>query len=235
MFKSRSNQKELLDQEEIPAEDLYRNLRELDFINQWLGGYAVSFAALKKVIQPGSRPGKSYKLVDIGCGGGDTLKRISRWAKRAGLQLDLYGIDIKPVCIDYARANVKDDQVLFICDDYRNFFRHVPQADIIHACLFCHHLSENDLIELIRFALKNRSILVVNDLERNPLAYYSIKWLTRLFSRSYLVKNDAPLSVLRGFTKKEWESIMEKSGAARYSVYNRWAFRHEVIVYGNTE
>ncbi len=234
MFKSRSNQKELLDQEEIPAGDLYQNLRELDFINHWLGGYAVSFAALKKIIPSGSA-GKSYTLVDIGCGGGDTLKRISKWAKRTGLQLDLYGIDIKPVCIDYARSNVKSEQVRFICDDYRNFFKHIPKADIIHACLFCHHLSENELVDLIRFALTNKSTLVINDLERNPLAYYSIKWLTRLFSRSYLVKNDAPLSVLRGFKKKEWKSIIEKSGAARYSVYNKWAFRHEVIIYGNTE
>jgi 2-polyprenyl-3-methyl-5-hydroxy-6-metoxy-1,4-benzoquinol methylase len=231
MFKSRSNQKELLDQEEIPAGDLYQNLRELDFINHWLGGYAVSFAALKKILCPG----KPYKLVDIGCGGGDTLKRISRWVKKTGLELDLYGVDIKAVCIDYARSNVKDEPVRFICDDYRSFFKHVPQVDIIHACLFCHHLSENDLVELIRFALENKSILVVNDLERNPLAYYSIGLLTRLFSRSYLVKNDAPLSVLRGFTKKEWKSVLEKSGAARYTVYNRWAFRHEVIIYGNTD
>jgi SAM-dependent methyltransferase len=234
MFKSRSNQKELLDQEEIPAEDLYQNLRELDFINRWLGGYAVSFAALKKIVPPCST-GRSYTLVDIGCGGGDTLKRISRWARHTGLQLDLYGIDIKPVCIDYARSNVKNEQVRFICDDYRNFFKHIPQADIIHACLFCHHLSENELVDLIRFALTNKSTLVINDLERNPIAYYSIQWLTRLFSGSYLVKNDAPLSVLRGFKKKEWKSIIEKSGAARYSVYNKWAFRHEVIIYGNTE
>lgn len=231
MFKSRSNRKELLDQEEIPAEDLYQNLRELDFINQWLGGYAVSFTALKKII----RPGKSYKLVDIGCGGGDTLKRISNWAKRSKLQLELFGIDIKPVCISYAKSNVRDEQVRLICDDYRNFFDHVPEADIIHACLFCHHLSENDLVQLIRFALKNKSILIINDLERNPLAYYSIQWLTRLFSKSYLVKNDAPLSVLRGFRKKEWKSIIEQAGAARYSVSNRWAFRHEVIIYGNTD
>jgi len=234
MFRSRSNQKELLDQEEIPAEDLYQNLRELDFINHWLGGYAVSFAALKKVI-PAGNTGKSYTLVDIGCGGGDTLKRISSWAKRTGLQLDLYGIDIKPVCIDYARADVKDEEVRFICDDYRNFLKYIPKADIIHACLFCHHLTENELVDLIRFALTNKSTLVINDLERNPLAYYSIKWLTRLFSRSYLVKNDAPISVLRGFKKKEWKSIIEQSGAARYSVYNKWAFRHEVIIYGNTE
>ncbi|MCF0041696.1 methyltransferase domain-containing protein [Dyadobacter fanqingshengii] len=229
MFKFRSQDKELLDQEEIPSSDLFQNLRELDFINHWLGGYKISFDALKKVI----KPGQPYILVDIGCGGGDTLKRIHQWNKHGGYQLDLYGVDIKPVCITYAEENLKSSPVKLICDDYRHIFNHLKQVDIIHACLFCHHLAENQLVELVRFALENKSVLVINDLERNPLAYYSIKWLTQLFSKSYLVKNDAPLSVLRGFKKIEWISLLQKAGAVKYSVRNKWAFRHEVIVYGN--
>jgi 2-polyprenyl-3-methyl-5-hydroxy-6-metoxy-1,4-benzoquinol methylase len=229
MFSSRSYEKELLDQEEIPSADLYRNLKELDFINHWLGGYNISFAALKKVF----RKNRSYVLIDIGCGGGDTLKRISNWNKTAGFDLKLYGVDIKQVCIEYAEKNLENNPVQLICDDYRNVFDHLQHADIIHACLFCHHLTENQLIDLVGFALRHKSILVINDLERNPLAYYSIKWLTGLFSKSYLVKNDAPLSVLRGFKKVEWMGILRKAGAAKYSVRNKWAFRHEVIVYGN--
>lgn len=231
MFRHRSLQKELLDRDDIPPADLFQNLRELDFINHWLGGYDISFAALKHVLQKGRR----YTLVDIGCGGGDTLKRIAHWNRKAGFSLDLYGIDLKPDCIAYAEENLQDSGVTLICDDYRNTYRHLQQVDIIHACLFCHHLINDDLIELVRFALDNRAILVINDLERNPLAHYSIKWLTRLFSKSYLVKNDAPLSVLRGFKKKEWLEILKQSGATRFSVRNKWAFRHEVIVYGNTD
>ena len=229
MFKFRSQKKELLDQEEIPSADLFQNLRELDFINHWLGGYNISFDALKKVIKPGN----PYVLADIGCGGGDTLKRIHQWNKKAGYQLALYGVDIKPVCITYAQENLKGASVELICDDYRHIFNHLKQVDIIHACLFCHHLAEHQLVELVQFALRNKSVLVINDLERNPLAYYSIKWLTQLFSKSYLVKHDAPLSVLRGFKKEEWTAILEKAGAVNFSVRNKWAFRHEVIVYGN--
>jgi 2-polyprenyl-3-methyl-5-hydroxy-6-metoxy-1,4-benzoquinol methylase len=229
MFRFRSNEKELLDQEEIPPADLYRNLQELDFINHWLGGYNISFAALKKVLKKNRR----YTIVDIGCGGGDTLKRISNWNKAAGFDLELYGVDIKPVCIEYASKNLRSKPVTLICDDYRNVFDHLAHADIIHACLFCHHLTEQQMIDLVVFALNHKAILVVNDLERNPLAYYSIKWLTRLFSKSYLVRNDAPLSVLRGFKKTEWLDILQKAGAQKYSIRNKWAFRHEVIVYGN--
>jgi SAM-dependent methyltransferase len=229
MFRKRSPDKELLDQDFIPEQDLFQNLRELDFINHWLGGYKISFDALKKVLQKGRR----YVLVDIGCGGGDTLKRIARWNMRAGFGLDLVGVDVKPVCIAYARENLSGLPVELITDDYRNLYEHLPEVDIIHACLFCHHLTSQELTELVRFALDRRAMLIVNDLERNPVAYYAIKWLTTLFSKSYLVKNDAPLSVLRGFKKTEWKDILAAAGATDFSVRNKWAFRHEVVVYGN--
>lgn len=231
MFKHRSQQKELLDNEYIPPQDLIVNLKELDFINRWLGGYSISFSAFGKVL----KKGQSFTLVDIGCGGGDTLKRISNWNRKAKFDIRLVGVDIKPVCIEYAIRNTEGADIQFICDDYRNAGKHMEKIDLLHASLFCHHLSENELVELVRYAIDMKSILIINDLERNPLAYFSIKLLTFLFSKSYLVKNDAPLSVLRGFKKKEWEYILDKAGAEYYSIRNKWAFRHEVIVYGKRQ
>lgn len=231
MLKYRSNKKELLDGDNIPKEDLFQNLKELDTINTLLGGYKITFSALKKILKNKT----SFSLVDIGCGGGDTLKHINKWAKQNNQPINLFGIDIKPVCIEYSNKNKTNENITFICDDYRNVFNHIKQVDIIHACLFCHHLSEFELIELVQFANKNKATLVINDLERNVIAYYAIKILTKLFSKSYLVKNDAPLSVARGFKKQEWIGILKKAGAANYTVQNKWAFRHQVIVYANQQ
>jgi 2-polyprenyl-3-methyl-5-hydroxy-6-metoxy-1,4-benzoquinol methylase len=228
MLKHRSQQKELLDGDDISTADLYQNLKELDTINTLLGGYNITFSALKKIIEPK----KKYTLIDIGCGGGDTLKHIKKWQIKKKLDFHLIGIDLKPVCIVYAEGQKATSDIEFICDDYRNMFLHVSKIDIIHACLFCHHLTESALIELIQFAQKKSITLVINDLERNPVAYYAIKTLTALFSKSYLVKNDAPLSVARGFKKKEWLALIEKAGATHFSVKNKWAFRHEIIIYG---
>ncbi|MBS1647789.1 MAG: methyltransferase domain-containing protein [Bacteroidetes bacterium] len=225
MLKQRSIQKELLDADDIPEADLYQNLKELNTINKLLGGYGITFSALNKVC----KKNQSYTLVDIGCGGGHTLKQIDNWAKKNNQKVTLYGIDIKSVCIQYAKKNAP--QLGFICDDYKNTFLHLPQANIIHACLFCHHLQEDELIKLIQFCLRNKATLIINDLERNPFAYYAIKILARLFSKSYLVKNDAPLSVARGFKTHEWHLILEKAGAKQYSVTKKWAFRHEILVH----
>ena len=70
----------------------------------------------------------------------------------------------------------------------------------------------------------------INDLHRHPFAYYSIRILTSLFSKSYLVKNDAPLSVLRGFKKKELSALLDKAGISNYTIQWKWAFRWLVIV-----
>ena len=229
MLKFRSNKKELLDGDTIPEKDLFKNLKELDTINTLLGGYNISLSAINHIV----KYNQSYRLADIGCGGGDTLKYIHAWAENKNKNISLVGIDIKPVCITYAKTNSAGLPVEYICDDYKHLYKHVEKIDIINACLFCHHLTEQDIVELIQFTLTNKTILIINDLERNVLAYYSIKWLTALFSKSYLVKNDAPLSVARGFKKKEWKHMLQKAGAMHFSLKNKWAFRHQVIVYGN--
>lgn len=228
MFKHRSSQKELLDGVDIPERDLFQNLRELDTINRLLGGYTVTFAAIDKKLEAN----KSYVLVDIGCGGGDTLRRIYDWNKGRNCHLSLLGIDLKPTCVAYAEKNQGGRNIRFVCDDYRQVYAYEPKIDVIHASLFCHHLTEAQIIELIQFAISHKSKLIINDLERSPLAYFSIKLLTKLFSKSYLVKNDAPLSVLRGFKKAEWQQIIAKAGATNFTVKNKWAFRHLIVIDG---
>jgi D-alanyl-D-alanine dipeptidase len=46
-----------------------------------------------------------------------------------------------------------------------------------------------------------------------------------------LVKNDAPLSVKRGFRKSELVSLLEKAGFKNYSVKWSWAFRYRIVGY----
>ena len=79
--------------------------------------------------------------------------------------------------------------------------------------------------------MKNNSTLgfFVNDLHRHPLAYHSIKLITSLFSKSYLVKNDAPLSVARGFKKDELIEILQQSSIIHYQLKWMWAFRWLLI------
>ena len=232
MFKSRSHKTELLDLTDIDQNDLFCNLRELDTINQILGGHKVSVDGLNSIIK--SATVEKLHIVDIGCGGGDSLRAFEKWSEKSGVDLKLSGIDLKKDCIDFCRNHAPEDsKISYFCDDYRNISHQIQDADIVHAALFCHHLTENEIVELIRFCSEHKLILLINDLERNMIAYYSIKVLTKLFSNSYLVRNDAPLSVLRGFKREEWIKMILNSGAENYIIKNKWAFRHLLIIYPN--
>lgn len=227
-LKQRSQKKELLDAEDIPSEDLYRNLDELDRINSLLGGYRMSFLALEQVLA--QKTDANY-LIDIGSGGGDSLAQIGAWLEKQGRDMHLWGIDLKPDCIAYSERKHTGKKLHFICDDYRNMAKHLPRIDIIHASLFCHHLSNTQIVELMVFAREQGAVLIINDLHRHILAYSSIKLLTALFSKSHLVRHDAALSVARSFRRSDWLALLAQAHAKHYTLRWRWAFRYELIIY----
>jgi hypothetical protein len=107
--------------------------------------------------------------------------------------------------------------------------RFTDKPDIIFSSLFCHHFTEAALVEQLQWMQQNAATgFFINDLHRHRLAYHSIRLLTRLFSRSYLVKNDAPLSVARGFKKQEWRRLLAQAGLTTARVQWQWAFRYLV-------
>lgn len=227
MFKYRSEQKELLDEENIPKELLYKNLQELELVNKWLGGISISLDGFEDSIKKEQR----VVLADIGCGGGDSLKAMAKKSRQEGWDAHFVGIDLKQNCIDYAENTCRDfDEIRFVCKDYKEAIAEDKTITHVHAALFCHHLSDEEIVQLIKFCKEHGKTLIINDLERHPLAYHSIKNITRLFKGSELVKHDAPLSVLRGFKKAEWEELMNRAGVDNYHIEWKWAFRHLIII-----
>ena len=224
-FSTRADTLELLDQPGIPASDIQRNLYELSVINQKLGGHAITIEGFFRLA---GKP-VQIEVCEVGCGGGDNLKAIERKTKNKYPGLSFIGIDINADCIQVAENIKWEKPVRFLVSDYKKVhFKSKP--DIIFCSLFCHHFREDELIEMLRWMAENAVLgFFINDLHRHKFAYYSIRLLTSLFSKSYLVKNDAPLSVLRGFKKKELIVLLDKAGISNYTIRWKWAFRWLVI------
>jgi 2-polyprenyl-3-methyl-5-hydroxy-6-metoxy-1,4-benzoquinol methylase len=225
-FSKRSYQKELLDRNDIPFEDIERNMRELDFINTWLGGHAISLSGLKQLL----KNRKQVTICEIGCGGGDNLRVLSRYCRRRHIEWKVLGIDSNAHCIAVAREKWEGGNAEWVHSDYRSVLFGEEKPDIIFSSLFCHHFTDEELVLMLNWMDQRAGIgWYINDLQRHPLAYYTIRRLTGWLSRSYLVKNDAPLSVLRGFTRREWEGLLQKAGTARYAIQWKWAFRWLIV------
>ncbi|MBV9986704.1 MAG: methyltransferase domain-containing protein, partial [Chitinophagaceae bacterium] len=210
----RSYQKELLDQDNIPFADIERNMKELDTINTLLGGHAITVSGFRSLL--GNR--KNITVCEIGCGGGDNLAAIASWCLKREIALHCTGIDLKPECIEVARERPELAGIShWIAEDYTQV-KLAQKPDIIFSSLFCHHFTNEELVPQLQWMQANTSTgFFINDLHRHPLAYRSISLLTKWFSSSYLVKNDAPLSVTRGFLKTEWQDIFRAAGISNVS------------------
>jgi 2-polyprenyl-3-methyl-5-hydroxy-6-metoxy-1,4-benzoquinol methylase len=219
---SRSYKKELLDGDNIPFADIRLNMKELDFINTWLGGHGITIRGFKKILQ--NR--KTISVCEIGCGGGDNLLAIYCWCQKNNIAVRLTGIDYNPDCIRIAGEGLPAAVTQLFTSDYKLVDFGPVKPDIIFSSLFCHHFTNEELAFMLQWMHRHAGAgFFINDLHRHYLAFYSIKILTGLFSKSYLVKNDAPLSVQRGFTKKEWEALLHPLGIEQYSIEWKWAFR----------
>ena len=224
-YKKRSLKKELLDRDDIPLADIAVNMRELEFINSYLGGHSITIKGFKNLL----KEKKQISVCEIGCGGGDNLNVLYQFCKRNKIDAKFIGIDINKECIEYARQNSKVENIDFIISDYRDVNFGNKNPDIIFSSLFCHHFTDDELVIMLQW-MKNNSTLgfFINDLHRHPVAYHFIKFTSKLLSSSYLLKNDAPLSVLRGFKKQDWKSILQQAGITNYIIEWKWAFRYLV-------
>jgi len=218
-FSIRTDQPELLDLPDIPAEAIYRNMQELSFINRWLGGHDITIQGFHQI----AGNGRQLTICEIGSGGGDNLRAIEK--KSRNQIKKLIGIDINRDCISFAEMQDWQSEVQWIRDDFRNtHFKDPP--DILFCSLFCHHFTDEELVFQLNWMERNAAGgWFINDLHRHLIAYYVIRWLTRWFSRSYLVKNDAPLSVLRGFSRREWQTLLRQANIEDSKIQWKWAFR----------
>jgi len=227
---TRATTPELMDDLTLATDELRQNLDELETINTWLGGYRPVLAALAR-LRPRFPAGRLLRLADLGSGGGDTLRHVARWARRRSVPLAAEGIDANDFMLAYAAAKSQEYPEI----SYRQLDIFSPEFaarpyDVLTASLFCHHFTDAELVELLRGWHQQAGLaVVINDLHRHPLAYYSIKYLTKLLGGSRLVQNDAPLSVARAFSRRDWVRLLAAAGITNYELRWCWAFRWQVV------
>jgi 2-polyprenyl-3-methyl-5-hydroxy-6-metoxy-1,4-benzoquinol methylase len=230
-FSKRSAEKEIMDNLACSGEVVHQTLRELENINALLGGNYVTLDGIRKLVEGNTT--NRLKVDDLGCGSGDMLRLIRKWSLKKEFNLELTGIDANPYIIAFARKHTPPEcEIRYeTIDIFSESFRS-RTFDVITGTLFFHHFSNDQLVSFFRqMKTQARIGFVINDIHRHWFAYYAIRWLTNLFSRSAMVKYDAPLSVLRAFRKKELTGMLRAAGITRYTVRWMWAFRWQVIVY----
>ena len=213
-FSRRATDLEIMDDLGCSGEVVEQTLRELEFINRWLGGNRITLRAVRKLFADGlKREDAPIRIADLGCGSGDILMRIAAHGRRSRIPMQLTGIDANPHIIEIARRKCAAyPEIKFQALDVFGADYQCMEFDVIIGTLFFHHFTDEALVQLLGVIRKQARLgFIINDLHRHWLAYHAIRLLTRFFSRSSMVKYDAPLSVRRAFTRREVEGLLAVS------------------------
>jgi 2-polyprenyl-3-methyl-5-hydroxy-6-metoxy-1,4-benzoquinol methylase len=206
-----------MDDPALPERDLDAALRGLARLNRASRSWRAFAPVLRRACE-GLR--RSVRVLDVACGGGDNLVRLGRWADRAGVAVELCGVDRSPVALADA-AELADD--FDQCIDWKPLdvlAGPLPAGfDVVTCHLFLHHLDEPDAVSLLgRMKAAAGSAVVVNDLRRGRLNCLAVWVGSRLLTRSPVVHFDAPASVRAAFTAAELAALAESAGLTGVTV-----------------
>jgi SAM-dependent methyltransferase len=151
------------------------------------------------------------RILDVGCGYGDGLRRIERWASERGIAVELAGIDLNPDSIAIAKRQ-SDSRIRWVAGDI--FAYRVPQpAHLIVSSLFTHHLGDPDVVRFVRWMEQNAQTgWFINDLSRAAVPYHLFRWFAKAAGLHPFVQHDGPVSIARAFVPEEWRQLCRRAG-----------------------
>jgi SAM-dependent methyltransferase len=220
----RSAAPELLDLEQTDGAAIEACLRDLERINRWTGAYRVTLRWLDQLCR-NMRPAGPLTVFDIGCGGGDMLRRVWTWGRGRGLELHLIGIDLNPhAAAAAAPATPHEVPIRYLTADVFAM-PDDPPSDVVISALFAHHLDDARLVRFLRW-MEQRARLgwLIDDLHRHPLPYLLARGGAPLLRKHRFVRHDAPLSVARAFDRDDWVRLLAAADLAPPAATIDWRF-----------
>ena len=215
----RVDEPELLDEHDAPRADMERSLRDLRWINRYLGG----IRTYRRMVRRLERGGDSHAsvILDIGAGSTDVVDAMSA--------IDAIALDFKIDHLLFGRASSRAKRVV---GDARSLPFRDDAVDVVTSAHFLHHFSPEENVTILGESLRVARVgVAINDTRRHylPLLFVRLLCAMRVFGR--ITRVDAPGSVLRGYTLDEARAIAGRVGAARRAVVRFMPFRFGILLW----
>ncbi len=190
-------------------EDFRQCLKNLGQVNRLTLSYRPTLSFLDAMAAQHS--GRALRIVDVGAGGGDMLRRVERWAKRRGIEVRLTGIDLNPYAARAAQEFTPPSSAIqWISGDA---FTYAEPVDVVLSSLFTHHLEEPEIVRFLAWseAVAQRGWFV-NDLCREATPYRLFGLLATTMRWHRFVQHDGPVSFRRSFREEDWARMLSAAG-----------------------
>jgi 2-polyprenyl-3-methyl-5-hydroxy-6-metoxy-1,4-benzoquinol methylase len=209
----------------LPAVALGATLDDLDRLNAWFGGYALTLSRVRRVEARLPR-GRPLVVVDVGGGRGDLAVNVVRWARRRRRPVRVLVVDSDGAMLELARRRTAAyPEIALVQADATALSLRDGAADVAVASLTLHHLDEDAVVGCLAGMAAASSLAVVNDLLRTR-GSLGLVWLaTRLLRLHPVSRHDGPLSVRRAYSAGELAVLAEKAGVRARIMRYPWLAR----------
>jgi len=219
-FSHRAELEELMDGP-CSYEELRDCLRDISRVNRLTWAYRPTMQWLDRVVDShahsssGLRGAGPLRIIDVGCGYGDMLRRIEGWAASRQLEVALTGIDLNPDAVRAAReATPASSRIQWIAGDLYTCAA-AAEADIVISSLVMHHLTEKEIVRFVAWMDRTARVgWFINDLHRQATPYRIFSLLMRGPWWHRFVRADGLASIRKSFVPEDWRRICSAAGVA---------------------
>lgn len=223
---TRSTRDERMDTDCAGYEDYARCLRDLSRVN----AVTLTHRPMLAWLAHRTAGREKFSLLDVACGHGDALRRVSAWARRRGLQAELTGIDLNPWAIRAATEATGDPAIRFVNADVFAW-QPDPRPDFIVSAQFTHHLANPDIVRFLRW-MEATAVegWFVGDLHRHWFPYLGFPLLARAAFWHRFIGHDGQISIARSFRAAEWRALLAEAGLSPEAASVTWHVPFRICV-----
>jgi SAM-dependent methyltransferase len=212
VFDKRCYDLEIIDTGDYTPAEYELFLREIRFINRWLGDVTALRQTLLREIERENL--SRFSALDVGAGSGELLRVTAKFAAQMRQKAVFVGLELNARS---AAAILEESKNFSEIKAVRGDALCLPFADksfdYVFCSLFAHHFTDDNVLKIfseMRRAAR-RKIFVI-DLYRSQAAYRGYKLFSLFFLRGRLAKHDGLLSVRRAFLPAELENFGHAAG-----------------------
>jgi 2-polyprenyl-3-methyl-5-hydroxy-6-metoxy-1,4-benzoquinol methylase len=200
-------------------------LDDLDRLNAWFGGYALTLGRVRRAAARLPR-GRGLVVIDVGGGRGDLAVNVVRWARRLGRPVRVLVLDTDAATLALARRRTAAfPEITLVQADATALPLREGAADVAVAALTLHHLDREAAVACLAEMRGAAAVALVNDLLRTRTSLALVWLVTRALRLHPVSRHDGPVSVRRAYSAGELAVLAEKAGGRAHIRRYPWLGR----------